>query len=311
MKKYIGALVLLTSISVAIPAFAQTADDYGTAAAGTYCPSLSTTMQRGARDGVVNGQVSELQKFLADYYDLDPSELVSGYFGRITQSYVIKYQKEQGLPSLGIAGQLTRASIARLCSQLSAATSGTQASATSDASVTPVDCTEREAAFAVSTSGHPCRARSTSSTPSPVADCAPGQAYSSVTGQSCVAAAPKPPLPTTGCVAGQAFNPLTGLNCSSASVVPVMSVAATLAGQITFVPDNQAITVSPSSGGVGSVVRVTGTGVAFHQGDYLYLDNASTNKVFPNSWSQFYMEFAIPSWVTPGTHKLFVGQSGQ
>lgn len=101
----------------AIPAFAQTADDYGISAAGTYCPTLSTTMQRGARDISTNNQVSELQKFLADYYDIDPTELVTGYFGRITQGYVIQFQKEQGLPTFGIAGSLTRAAIARVCNQ--------------------------------------------------------------------------------------------------------------------------------------------------------------------------------------------------
>ena len=99
----------------AAPAFAQTSDDYGIAAAGTYCPSLSITMQRGARDTSTNGQVSELQKFLADYYDIDPTELVTRYFGRITQGYVIQFQKEQGLPTFGIAGSLTRSAIAKVC----------------------------------------------------------------------------------------------------------------------------------------------------------------------------------------------------
>ncbi len=110
-------------------------DDYGIAAAGTYCPTLSITMQRGARDVSTNNQVSELQKFLADYYNFDPNELVSGYFGRITQGYVIQFQKEQGLPSVGIAGQLTRGKIATVCSQ----TPTTQSSHTNTTSgaVTP------------------------------------------------------------------------------------------------------------------------------------------------------------------------------
>ena len=106
-----------------MPAFAQTPDDYGIAAAGTYCPTLSITMQRGARDTSTSGQVSELQKFLADYYDIDPTELVTGYFGRITQGYVIQFQKEQGLPSFGIAGSMTRGVIAKVCTQISTGTS--------------------------------------------------------------------------------------------------------------------------------------------------------------------------------------------
>ena len=90
------------------------ADDYGTGAQGA-CPKLSVTMERGARDVSTSGQVSELQKFLADHYDLDPLELVTGYFGRITQGYVQRFQKEQGLPSFGIVGSMTRAVIAKIC----------------------------------------------------------------------------------------------------------------------------------------------------------------------------------------------------
>lgn len=117
MKKYIIAVAVLLSGFGTLPAFAQTADDYGTSSTGTYCPTLSITMQRGARDISTRNQVSELQKFLADYYNFDPLKLVTGYFGRITQGYVIKFQKEQGLPSFGIAGQLTRAAIAKVCDQ--------------------------------------------------------------------------------------------------------------------------------------------------------------------------------------------------
>jgi peptidoglycan hydrolase-like protein with peptidoglycan-binding domain len=72
-------------------------------------------MQRGARDVSYGGQVSELQKFLSDYYDIDPEEIVTGFFGRITQGYVQQFQRAQGLPSFGIAGSMTRATIAKVC----------------------------------------------------------------------------------------------------------------------------------------------------------------------------------------------------
>jgi len=72
-------------------------------------------MQRGARDVSYSGQVSELQKFLSDYYDIDPEEIVTGFFGRITQGYVQQFQREQGLPTFGIAGSMTRAAIAKIC----------------------------------------------------------------------------------------------------------------------------------------------------------------------------------------------------
>jgi peptidoglycan hydrolase-like protein with peptidoglycan-binding domain len=114
MKNIIFALFLF---GLGAPStFAQT-DDYG-ATQQTYCPSLSITIQRGARDIYTRNQVSELQKFLADYYDVDPSQLVTGYFGRITQSYVIRFQKEQRLPFSGIVGQLTRRAIARVCAEV-------------------------------------------------------------------------------------------------------------------------------------------------------------------------------------------------
>lgn len=92
-------------------------DDYGTGTTttGVYCPKLSITMQRGARDATTGGQVSELQTFLTDYYNLDENIVVGGYFGKLTESYVIKFQKEQGLPAFGIAGTLTRAKIAETC----------------------------------------------------------------------------------------------------------------------------------------------------------------------------------------------------
>lgn len=98
-------------------------DDYGTGVRAA-CPKLTITMERGARDSSTNGQVSELQKFLADYYDIDPIELVTGYFGRITQGYVQQFQREQGLPTFGIAGSMTRAAIAKICGGNSTSSTG-------------------------------------------------------------------------------------------------------------------------------------------------------------------------------------------
>ncbi len=92
-------------------------DDYGTGATqgGTYCPKLSITLQKGSRDASTDGQVSELQTFLTDYYDLDENIVVGGYFGKLTQKYVIEFQNQHGLPAFGIAGSLTRAKIANMC----------------------------------------------------------------------------------------------------------------------------------------------------------------------------------------------------
>src|SRR3989338_3768926 len=115
MKAVKNFALVLGIFMFAVPAFAQVADDYGTTDSGSYCPKLSITMQRGARDVSYGGQVSELQKFLSDYYDIDPEEIVTGFFGRITQGYVKQFQKERGLPTFGIAGSMTRAAIVKIC----------------------------------------------------------------------------------------------------------------------------------------------------------------------------------------------------
>ena len=102
MKNYllIGLVfgVLLPTIS-----FAQTST--------VYCPTLSTSLQKGAR----GGQVTELQKFLASYFNLNSSTIVTGYFGPTTQSYILKLQAQQGVPTIGVAGPMTRATIMRIC----------------------------------------------------------------------------------------------------------------------------------------------------------------------------------------------------
>ncbi len=90
-------------------------DDYGTTLIGNDCPNLTSTLQRGLRDASTGGQVTDLQVFLAGYFGLNEEDLTTGYFGQLTQRYVIKFQQDKGLPALGIVGSLTRAAIARSC----------------------------------------------------------------------------------------------------------------------------------------------------------------------------------------------------
>src|SRR3989344_4976668 len=90
-------------------------DDYPTPTSIPSCPNLSITMQRGSRDATSGGQVTELQVFLANHFDLDEEDVVSGYFGKLTQQFVTKFQHKYGLPAFGIAGSLTRAKIASVC----------------------------------------------------------------------------------------------------------------------------------------------------------------------------------------------------
>lgn len=78
----------------AMPAasFAQSEDAPVSGAGGVYCPQLSQTMVRGARDRttVPPGQVTELQKFISDYYDIDPDDIITGYFGALTHRHVVR-----------------------------------------------------------------------------------------------------------------------------------------------------------------------------------------------------------------------------
>jgi len=94
-----------------------TTDDCGTPVAGGYCPKLVSTITRGARDLSTRpiGQVSELQRFISDYFDVNPDDIVTGFFGRMTHTYVVRFQKEQNLPAFGIVGSMTRAAIAKTC----------------------------------------------------------------------------------------------------------------------------------------------------------------------------------------------------
>ncbi len=123
MKKLvISILALLIAIpavsfaaQVAVPPTDDTPD--GDTGSGYFCPNISQTLRRGMRDNttVPAGQVTELQNFLADYFELDDEVAISGFFGRTTQKYLVEFQSKHGLPAFGIAGTLTRAKIAEIC----------------------------------------------------------------------------------------------------------------------------------------------------------------------------------------------------
>jgi peptidoglycan hydrolase-like protein with peptidoglycan-binding domain len=109
----LAALACIPLVSFAAQvATPQTDDEVGT---GTYCPALTQTLRRGMRDANTSGQVTELQTFLADYFDLDEGVAVSGFFGKATQRTVIQFQQKNGLPASGVAGSMMRAKIAEVC----------------------------------------------------------------------------------------------------------------------------------------------------------------------------------------------------
>lgn len=117
MNKLKGILSLGLILASVMYASAQLADDYGTGtsvARAGYCPSLSITMQRGSTDASTSGQVSQLQRFLIERSYLDIEQPTGRYAGMTVQA-VIDFQRDQSLPTFGIAGSMTRAAIARVC----------------------------------------------------------------------------------------------------------------------------------------------------------------------------------------------------
>jgi peptidoglycan hydrolase-like protein with peptidoglycan-binding domain len=111
-----NSIIVVGIATLLVPTFSF-AQDTGTPHGG-YCPQISQNLHRGMRDADTTppGQVSELQKFLVDYYDLNPDTYVTGYFGRLTQQNVIRFQIDQNIaPASGYVGPLTKAAIQRVC----------------------------------------------------------------------------------------------------------------------------------------------------------------------------------------------------
>lgn len=148
------SVLLLVPLVMPLAADAQGVPNVGNP--GGSCPNLTVSLQRGSRDASTGGQVSQLQRFLAARYNVAQSEIVTGYFGPVTESYVIQFQTEQDISPIGIVGPQTRAAIARVCSgQGGGSASGGATSVTLSAS--PVSGTAPLiVAFVVTASGNSC-----------------------------------------------------------------------------------------------------------------------------------------------------------
>lgn len=83
--------------------------------AGSDCTSISSNLKKGDTDSKTGNSVSQLQKFLANKYGINETDIVSGYFGDRTATYVGKYQDENGLDVVGMVGKFTRALINTEC----------------------------------------------------------------------------------------------------------------------------------------------------------------------------------------------------
>ncbi len=80
-----------------------------------FCPKIERSIARGASQATTTGEVGQLQQFIANHFNLDPKDIVTGHFGSTTEGYLKKFQQEQGIAPAPMVGPLTRAAIARLC----------------------------------------------------------------------------------------------------------------------------------------------------------------------------------------------------
>lgn len=118
-----------TSSSTVIPAPNDNENSGTVSATSTQCPSpvLTMTLYRGQRDAQTGGQVSSLQDFLADYFNL-PGSFTTGYFGVKTEQYVQQFQARRDIAQVGYVGKLTRAAIQSECTGTQPTTSSTTGS---------------------------------------------------------------------------------------------------------------------------------------------------------------------------------------
>ncbi|MBI4093616.1 peptidoglycan-binding protein [Candidatus Kaiserbacteria bacterium] len=116
-------LVPFGLVALLVPTLSLAQDTAHTSA--IYCPSLSQTLSFGSSDPrtVPRSQVTELQKFLSNFYDLNPGDYVTGYFGRLTRDNVRRFQCEkmricsgdEATTGWGVVGPRTRAKIRAVC----------------------------------------------------------------------------------------------------------------------------------------------------------------------------------------------------
>lgn len=64
---------------------------------------------RSLSRGMSGSDVTELQEWLAQFPDIYPEGLVTGFFGSLTEDAIKRFQKKHGIEQVGIFGPLTRA----------------------------------------------------------------------------------------------------------------------------------------------------------------------------------------------------------
>src|SRR3989344_2241962 len=117
-KNVLGVFVAIVFISTFGASTANAAE----------CPQIIYDLYFGVRDTLIyiDGQVSALQKFLAEDNEVYPEGLVTGFFGNLTEQAVKRFQAKYGVVSsgspettgYGMVGPKTRAKIQEVCGQV-------------------------------------------------------------------------------------------------------------------------------------------------------------------------------------------------
>ena len=126
-KNVLGVFVAIVFISTFGASTANAAE----------CPQIIYDLYFGVSDTLIyiDGQVSALQKFLAEDNEVYPEGLVTGFFGNLTEQAVKRFQAKYGVVSsgspettgYGMVGPKTRAKIQEVCGQVAVTPSSASA----------------------------------------------------------------------------------------------------------------------------------------------------------------------------------------
>ncbi|HEY0010889.1 MAG TPA: hypothetical protein VGB97_03190 [Candidatus Paceibacterota bacterium] len=100
MKRLSALLVFASLFGLTYPVQADTALDSKNEfwTSGVHCPEITDSALRfGMKDSRGNRRISDFQTFLADYYGLEKSAIVTGRFDNTTRNYVLQLHAEAGL----------------------------------------------------------------------------------------------------------------------------------------------------------------------------------------------------------------------
>lgn len=116
----VGMSMMGGSVALPFVAFAEHSDEHSkTQKDKTEKRELHATMKEARaaakvfslqlRRGMTGDEVMSLQEFLAQYPDVYPEGLITGFFGALTENAVKRFQRKHGIDQVGQVGPATRA----------------------------------------------------------------------------------------------------------------------------------------------------------------------------------------------------------